>query len=320
VKVGTSLTGNRGKWNGTQPIVYRYQWQRCNGDGLVCQKIADASETEYTATADDTGRTIRFRVTATNNDGEDSALSNPTAQIASAAGAPEAAALPSVSGDAVVGSELTATSGTWVGKKPITYAFRWQACDREITSCENTGKTSATYTVAKADVDKRLRAKVVAKNSAGETAALSDPTEVVKAGGQSGSSGVVTLPSGEKSVSVTAVPKGERLIVDQVRFSPNPVTSRDRPIHIEIRVTDTQHHVVRGALVFVRSTPLVASVPTDAPTATDGWIAYDVQPEADFPLKNGYSVQFFVKAYRQGDPTLAGISGTRLVQVATAGP
>ncbi len=43
-------------------------------------------------------------------------------------------------------------------------------------------------------------------------------------------------------------------------------------------------------------------------------------PEADFPIKNGYSVQFFVKAYRQGDPTLAGISGTRLVQVATHKP
>jgi hypothetical protein len=28
-------------------------------------------------------------------------------------------------------------------------------------------------------------------------------------------------------------------------------------------------------------------------------------------------VQFFVKAYRKGDPTVAGISGTRLVQVAT---
>jgi hypothetical protein len=37
-----------------------------------------------------------------------------------------------------------------------------------------------------------------------------------------------------------------------------------------------------------------------------------------FPLKNGYNVQFYVKAYRKGDPSLAGISGTRLVRVATA--
>jgi hypothetical protein len=43
-----------------------------------------------------------------------------------------------------------------------------------------------------------------------------------------------------------------------------------------------------------------------------------VQPRSDFPLKNGYNVQFYVKAYRKGDPALAGISGTRLAQVATA--
>ena len=35
-----------------------------------------------------------------------------------------------------------------------------------------------------------------------------------------------------------------------------------------------------------------------------------------FPaLRNGYSLQFYVKAYRQGDPVLGGIAGTRLVQV-----
>jgi hypothetical protein len=31
-------------------------------------------------------------------------------------------------------------------------------------------------------------------------------------------------------------------------------------------------------------------------------------------------VQFFVKAYRSGDPALAGVAGYRLVQVRTASP
>ena len=66
------------------------------------------------------------------------------------------------------------------------------------------------------------------------------------------------------------------------------------------------------------STPILTSTPTDAPTATDGKVSYAVDPTSSFPLKNGYNVQFFVKAYRKGDPMLAGISGTRLVQVATA--
>ena len=38
----------------------------------------------------------------------------------------------------------------------------------------------------------------------------------------------------------------------------------------------------------------------------------------EFPrpaLRPAYSVQFFVKAFRQGDPELAGVAGYRLVQV-----
>ena len=34
--------------------------------------------------------------------------------------------------------------------------------------------------------------------------------------------------------------------------------------------------------------------------------------------RNGYNVQFFVKAYRSGDPPLAGIAAYRLVQVPLA--
>ena len=87
-----------------------------------------------------------------------------------------------------------------------------------------------------------------------------------------------------------------------------------------ITVKDTKGKLVQGALVFFRSTPIVTSTPTDAPTDSKGTVSYNVTPRSDFPIKNGFSVQFFVKAYRQGDPSLAGISGTRLVQVATHTP
>ena len=85
-----------------------------------------------------------------------------------------------------------------------------------------------------------------------------------------------------------------------------------------ITVKDTRGNLVRNAFVFLRSTPIVTSTPKDAQTGNDGKITYSVTPESDFPIKNGYSVQFYVKAYKKGDPALAGISGTRLVQVATA--
>ena len=69
-----------------------------------------------------------------------------------------------------------------------------------------------------------------------------------------------------------------------------------------------------------RSTPLLTSSGDNGLTAVDGWITYKLQPESDFPLKNGYNVQFFVKAYRNGDPSLGGVYGTRLVQVTTKSP
>jgi hypothetical protein len=40
-------------------------------------------------------------------------------------------------------------------------------------------------------------------------------------------------------------------------------------------------------------------------------------PLSTFPSKRG-AVQFLVKAYRSGDPPLAGVAGYRLVQVRVA--
>jgi hypothetical protein len=112
-----------------------------------------------------------------------------------------------------------------------------------------------------------------------------------------------------------------RLVVDSVLFDPNPVRSRTNPIYVSVRVTETgKGYVVRNATVFIRSTPLLTSSGDNGLTAVDGWITYKLQAESDFPLKNGHNVQFFVKAYRNGDPSLGGIHGTRLVQVPTKSP
>jgi hypothetical protein len=43
-------------------------------------------------------------------------------------------------------------------------------------------------------------------------------------------------------------------------------------------------------------------------------VTYELDPLRAFPAVDG-SVQFFVKAYRVGDPPLGGIAGYRLVQV-----
>jgi hypothetical protein len=316
ITAGVTLQGNIGTWTGTEPIKYTYQWKRCNDNGDNCKDISAANNLKYKVTHADEGFTLRFQVGGKNADGKDLAESNATATIPHSPNAPLEASSPAVSGSAIVGQQLTATPGTWKGTQPITTTIRWQRCNADETGCANNGTQGATYTVVKADVGKILRVKVLAQNSVGDSTALSTPTPVVKdtsgGGGGGGGGNVVQV----KDVG----PAGERLVVDNVTFNPNPVTTRNVPINVTITVKDTKGHLVQGALVFIRSTPIVSSTPTDAPTGANGQVSYSIQPRSDFPIKNGYSVQFFVKAYRSGDPTLAGISGTRLVQVATHKP
>ena len=95
--------------------------------------------------------------------------------------------------------------------------------------------------------------------------------------------------------------------------------SRTEPITVRIKVKDTRGYVIREARVFFRSTPLVTRNAQDQPTGQDGWLTLTVTPEQDFPaLSNDYALQFYVKAFREGDPVLGGVAGTRLVQVPLA--
>jgi hypothetical protein len=314
VQVGTHITGNKGNWDGKEPITYSYQWLRCDKDALNCQKITNATGTDYEIVKADAGHTLRFEVTAKNADGSTKALSNGTQEIPGSANEPVASSPPTISGTPVVGEKLTAARGTWQGTQPITYTYRWQTCNAADTTCHNTGSQGTVYTVGNADVGLHVRVRVTAKNSAGESNAFSLPTAAVKSSGGGGGGTGTAVPVSDVG------PAGERLVVDQVTFTPNPVSSRSQPITVRIRIKDTKGRLVSGALVKIQSTPVVASIPTPQPTGEDGGVTYSIQPEGDFPLKNGYSVQFFVKAYRQGDPTLAGISGTRLVQVKTKAP
>jgi hypothetical protein len=313
IQVGTVLNADRGAWSGTAPISYALQWLRCNDNGEGCGKITNATGKNYTVVNADERHTLRLDVTASNADGKATARANATAVVPAKPGAPVEISPPVISGQAVVGQTLSTTTGSWRGNQPISYTFKWQTCTSNMTSCSPNGKSGSTYTVAAGDVGKRVRVKVFAANNAGETAGLSDPTDVVANSGGGGGGG------NGSSVPVDSLVAGDKLVVDTVNFNPNPVTSRSQPIQVKIKITDTKGKLVRGAFVFFRSTPILTSTPTDAATDSNGIVIYTITPRSNFPLQSGLNVQFYVKAYRQGDPTLAGVAGTRLVQVATSG-
>jgi hypothetical protein len=132
-----------------------------------------------------------------------------------------------------------------------------------------------------------------------------------------GPEGQIKLANGKTSIPVSSVSLPARLVLDGVRFSPSPVATRSQPLAIRVHVSDTRGYVVRGALVFVRSTPLVTSTPLEQATDQAGYVTLTAIPKRTFPLKRGYHVQFFVRVRKEGESLLAGVSGRRLTQVAT---
>ena len=316
--VGKDLTGDRGTWTGAGNS-YTYVWQRCDTNGANCKPISGETGTTHTLVSGDLGATIRFEVTASNADGKKTEASNPTGEVTNGTGVPASTAPPKITGNATVGTTLEASTGSWVGDQPITYSYQWLNCDKNGNACSGiSAATKSSYKLTQSQLGDTIRVKVTGRNSRGKSSAISEQTAVVQDASGGGGGGIINLPGGGKSVDVSDVPKGERLIVEAVSFSPNPIRSRTQPITVTVTIKDTRGYFVRNAYVFFRSTPIVTKTPIDAQTANDGKVTYSVMPESDFPIKNGYSVQFFTKAYRKGDPSLAGISGTRLVQVATA--
>lgn len=85
--------------------------------------------------------------------------------------------LPVITGGSEVGTELTASSGSWTGS-PTSYAYQWRRCDADGVDIEAiVGATTDTYLVDIADLGLTLRCHVIATNGAGASdAAVSDAT------------------------------------------------------------------------------------------------------------------------------------------------
>lgn len=86
-------------------------------------------------------------------------------------------AVPTITGIAQVGEELTATSGTWTNS-PIGYAYQWQ---RNAGSwADITGATANTYLLVEDDEGATIRVQVIASNAGGPSVpAYSEPTDPI---------------------------------------------------------------------------------------------------------------------------------------------
>src|SRR5207248_8034811 len=90
---GGTLTASAGTWTGT-PVLFSYQWRRCDSAGGGCADVSGAREPTYMLTPADVGATMRVAETAYGADGP--AVSDPSPVVT--ASAPSVVSEPTVTG------------------------------------------------------------------------------------------------------------------------------------------------------------------------------------------------------------------------------
>lgn len=306
VERGT-LTTSTGSWSGTPPFTYQYRWLRCDQsgggvNGVTCSTIPGETRKTYVLAQADVGHRIRSRVIATNKYGASSFNSNATVvvQAAVALSKPQSTAPPTISGSPIAGQTLHATTGSWSGGQPITFAYQWRRCDRNGGSCSSiNGATGSSYALKASDVGITLRVQVTAANKSGSSSATSVPTAVI-----------VQSVSSTAAISITDVGLPNRLIIDRVSFGPSRLRFRRRVI-ARFRVADSNNRAVQGALVKVIGIPF-GQVPTPPEQATgpNGYARFALYPTRRY---HGNGIVFFVRARKPGERLIGGVSTRRLV-------
>lgn len=311
-QVGQTLAVSTGEWSGTPPFTFAYRWQRCTARGSGCTDILEATTRSYTMATADAGKRLRALVTAFTSGGAGQSATGLSVIVGGGEAAPSNAVLPRVEGIAEIGQTLLAANGQWVGAPPLAYSYQWRRC-RQPGGCEKIpAATSRAYRPGTADRGATLQVVVTVRTAIGSASATSAPSATVAA---AGSQGAIVLGDGRTSVPTSSLAPPDRLVVDRVELVAAGAQPQG-PLTVRIRIGDLHGRVVRGALVQVVTVPFAAVEKAAAQTTgRDGWVVFRLRPTGKPPLPQGSPLVLFVRARKQGESPLAGISGSRLAQL-----
>ena len=162
-QVGETLTADTsgiGDADGLTNVAYSYQW--IANDATSDTDIQDATGSTHTLVSDDEGKTIKVRVTFTDDAGDGESLtSTATAMVTARPNTPATGAL-IISGTAQVGETLTADTsgiGDADGLTNVAYSYQWLANDGT-SDTDIAGETDSSHTLAAADEGKTIKVRV----------------------------------------------------------------------------------------------------------------------------------------------------------------
>jgi hypothetical protein len=218
---------------------------------------------------------------------------------------------PTISGTPQQDQTLTAGNGTWSGTAPLTFTYQWNRCDSSGKNCNKIpGATNNTYDVVKADVGNTLTITVQGTNSDGNDIATSNATAVVTA-----TPPATGCPSGSGVIQIADLAPPAQLDINTGVSTPGIITPGSSTIQLKFTITACGGRPVQGALVYATAVPYNQySIPPEPTTDANGNATLTMNQLTGFPASAKLAqLTVFVRARKNGEDILAGVSNRRLV-------
>ncbi len=188
-QVGETLTADTSgisDVDGLSSASYSYQWLADDA------AITGATATTYTLTDSEQGKTVKVRVSFTDDAGNEETLTSVATDTVEARPNSPATGAPTIAGTAQVGETLTADTSGIVDQDGLTnvaYSYQWLADDADIA-----GATDSSYTPTDGDEGAIIKVRVSFTDDAGNEETLTSvATDTVEARPNSPATGAPTI-------------------------------------------------------------------------------------------------------------------------------
>ena len=162
-QVGETLTADTSAItdeDGLENVSYSYQW--IVNDGTEDADIEDATDSTYIPSVSDVGKTIKVKVSFTDDADNDETLTSAATEAVAAKPNSEPTGLPAITGTPQVGVTLTADTSAISdedGLDDVSFSYQWIVNDGN-SDADIEDATDSTYTLALADLGKTIKVQV----------------------------------------------------------------------------------------------------------------------------------------------------------------